>query len=68
MDRYRYRLLKTEEHTLLLRDDGGRIWFLKLHPLQSSEAFDWELWADYKHCNLGKLAALVADALMGKEG
>ena len=64
MDRYRYRLLKREEHTLLLRDDGYRIDFLKFHPAQLGEVVDWKLWAEYKQCDVPALGALVADALM----
>jgi hypothetical protein len=64
-DRYRYRVLATLRHTLLLRDDGFRIWFLILAPeLADPEQFEWFLWADYKQCDLPGPAEEIADALM----
>jgi hypothetical protein len=63
MSRYRYRVLETKSSTLILRDDGYRIAFKVLEP-DATEAETWELWAEYKQCDLVGRGEEIADALM----
>jgi hypothetical protein len=66
----RYRLITDREHTLLLKDDGYRIWYKYLEgPCEfTDDQYNprsyWVLWAEYKHSPHTKPVVLIADALM----
>jgi hypothetical protein len=62
----RYRVIEKDPYAVLLKDDGARIWAMIIEPDNNSEAGKWELWAEYKHCDLPMLAMLISDALMEK--
>lgn len=77
--RYRYTLITKKQaatdangaptsysYTLLLRDDGYRVHFMIVAPEENSEVGKWELWAEYKQCDLPGPAAMIADHLMDR--
>lgn len=67
--RYQYRVIEGKDTTLILRDDGHRIWFKILDPTPMPEAQtpEWVLWADYKQCEFPGPAEQIAAVLMGRE-
>ena len=64
LDRYRYRTTADDRGLeMILRDDGYRIHFQWTSP-QSELRGEWELWAEYKHCDQPRAGRLIADLLM----
>lgn len=78
MSRYQYRLFKSGEDTLLIRDDGYRWAFLVLetpavnvptpdNPVPKGDELMDSLWTplfEYKHCNYVGYASKIIDHLL----